>query len=100
MRLLIAPLHYSFGKDSGSEHTRAYEYLESLAQDKNALLAGKIRPMSADKAALYLLKGIANGSFVMLPGFMCKLTYFLNRHVPFLLGGIINRELRSYWKRM
>jgi 3-dehydrosphinganine reductase len=70
-----------------------------IKPEETRMLAGKIRPMSADRAALYLLKGIAHGKLVIVPGFMCKLTYFLNRHAPFLLGGIINRELRSYWKK-
>lgn len=35
MRLLIAPAHYSIDTSSGSEVTRAYEYIEAIAKDKS-----------------------------------------------------------------
>jgi glycosyltransferase involved in cell wall biosynthesis len=34
MKLLIAPLHYYINENSGSEHTRSFEYLKQIAKDK------------------------------------------------------------------
>lgn len=35
MKLLIAPAHYSIDRSSGSEVTRAYEYIEAIAKDES-----------------------------------------------------------------
>ncbi len=70
-----------------------------IKPEETRILAGRIKPISADEAALHLLRGVAKGKFVIIPGFMSKLTYHLNRYAPFLLRGILDRELRNYQKK-
>lgn len=70
-----------------------------IKPEETRILAGRIKPISADEAALHLLRGVAKGKFVIIPGFMSKLTYTLNRYAPFLLRGILDRELRNYQKK-
>lgn len=70
-----------------------------IKPEETRILAGRIKPISADEAALHLLRGVARGKFVIIPGFMSKLTYHLNRYAPFLLRGILDRELRNYQKK-
>jgi len=67
--------------------------------EETQLLAGKIRPMSARVVALQLLKGIQRGKFVIVPGFLSKLSYFLYHHFSFLLWGILDGELKKYYSR-
>jgi 3-dehydrosphinganine reductase len=70
-----------------------------IKPDETRVLAGKIKPMSADAVATHLLKGVARGKFIIIPGFMSKLTYMLNRYAPFLLRSVLDRELRNYQKK-
>jgi 3-dehydrosphinganine reductase len=71
-----------------------------IKPEETRMLAGKIKPLPADEVALHLLKGVARGKFVIIPGFMSKLTYTLNRYAPFLIRGILDRELRNYHKKL
>jgi 3-dehydrosphinganine reductase len=73
---------------------------DKIKPDETRVLAGKIKPMTADAVALHLLKGLARGKFIIIPGFMSKLTYGLNRYAPSLLRGILDRELRNYQKKI
>jgi 3-dehydrosphinganine reductase len=70
-----------------------------IKPDETRLLAGKIKPMSADAVAEALLKGVARGKFIIIPGFLSKLTYALNRYAPRLLRGMLDRELRNFQKK-
>jgi len=69
-----------------------------IKPEETRVLAGKIKPMSAESVALHLLKGLARGKFIIIPGFLSKLTYGLNRYAPALLRGFLDRELRNYQK--
>jgi 3-dehydrosphinganine reductase len=71
-----------------------------IKPEETRVLAGKIKPMPADVVAMHLLKGVARGKFIIIPGFMSKLTYALNRYAPFLLRGILDRELLNYQKKL
>jgi hypothetical protein len=51
------------------------------------------------KCQIIAQKAAPRGKFIIIPGFMSKRTYALNRCAPFLLRGILYRELRNYQKK-
>jgi short-subunit dehydrogenase len=55
--------------------------------------------MPASIVAAALLKGIGKGSPTIIPGAMNKITYFLNRHFPFVIWKIVSGDLKKYWKK-
>lgn len=70
-----------------------------LKPEETKRITGKIKPMAPEKVALILLKGMKKGKFVIVPGFLSKLTYFLYHCFPFLLWRILDGELRKYYAR-
>jgi len=62
------------------------------------ILAGTIKVLSAEKVARSLLRGAAKGRFTILPGFMNKFTYSMNRYLPSVVWMIVSGTLRKYWK--
>jgi 3-dehydrosphinganine reductase len=69
-----------------------------IKPDETRALAGAIKVMSAEKVAASLIAGISKGSFTILPGFMNKVTYTLNRHLPWLVWKIVSGDLKKFWK--
>jgi 3-dehydrosphinganine reductase len=63
------------------------------------VLAGTVKVLDASKVALSLLKGMARGSFFIIPGAMNKFTYFFNRHFHSLVWMITSSILRKFWKK-
>ncbi len=62
-------------------------------------LSGNIKVLSAERVAAALLAGAAKGSFAIVPGFMNKVTWFLSRHLPWLVWMIVSGDLRKFWKK-
>jgi 3-dehydrosphinganine reductase len=62
-------------------------------------LSGNIKVLSAESVAAALLAGAAKGSFAIVPGFMNKVTWFLSRHLPWLVWMIVSGDLRKFWKK-
>jgi hypothetical protein len=46
-----------------------------------------------------MLKGIAKGTYHVVPGFMGGFTYWAYRHMPWLVRLIIDSALKSYRKK-
>lgn len=67
-------------------------------------ISGTIKPMTAEKAAQEIIRGIERGRFLIIPGFESKLVYTLNRLFPGLMYAyskfIIKRHLRKSAKQI
>jgi 3-dehydrosphinganine reductase len=76
----------------------ATENLTKPAETR-AISAGA-RLMSSDEVAKELIAGIRKKTFFMIiPGFDGKLTYFLKRHMPFIIDMVINKAINKIQKR-
>jgi len=62
-------------------------------------LSGKIKVMPAERVAFSLLKGVAGGTFHIVPGAMNKFAYFMSRHFPAIVWFIVSRDLHKYWEK-
>jgi 3-dehydrosphinganine reductase len=62
-------------------------------------LSGNIKVLPAEKVAADLLAGVEKGAFVIVPGFMNKVTWFLTRHFPAIVWMIVSGDLRKFWKK-
>jgi 3-dehydrosphinganine reductase len=62
-------------------------------------LGATIKVMPAEKVALAMLKGISQEKFTIVPSFMNKFTYFMNRHFPSIVWMIVSGDLKKFWKR-
>ena len=51
----------------------------------------KIKPVTADFVAQYLLKNIPKQKFYLIPTFDGRLTHFISRHLPFVLESFVKR---------
>jgi len=63
------------------------------------MLSGNIKVLTAEKVASELLKGIEKKSFSIVPGTMNKVTWFLSKHLPWLVWMIVSGDLKKYWKK-
>ena len=52
--------------------------------------------MGPDDVAKALLKGMAKGQFLIIPGFDGRITHLAKRFLPGLVTGIMDRTLRNY----
>jgi len=70
--------------------------LENLTKppETKAISAGA-RIMSADEVARSLIKGLARGRFMIIPGWEGKLTCFLKRHIPAVVDLVIKSTIRK-----
>jgi short-subunit dehydrogenase len=71
----------------------AVENLTKLPETK-AISAGA-RIMSPDEVAWALIKGMARGRFMIIPGWEGKLAYFMKRHVPALVDLFMKSAIRK-----
>ncbi|MGI5076759.1 SDR family oxidoreductase [Treponema maltophilum] len=62
-------------------------------------ISGTIKPMSAEKAAKCIMKGLAKKRFLIIPGFMSKFIYHINRLFPNLMYAYSKRVIQKYLKR-
>ena len=62
-------------------------------------IAGEVKMMSAESVAQAMLKGIAKGTYHVVPGLMGGFTYWAYRHMPWLVRIIIDGALKSYRKK-
>lgn len=62
-------------------------------------LSGNIKVLRPEQVAMALLKGISRRTFLIVPGAMNKFTYFMNRHLPWIVWMIVSGDLRKYWKK-
>ena len=62
-------------------------------------ISGTIKPMSAEKAARCIMKGVAEKRFLIIPGFMSKLMYHINRLFPNLMYAYSKRIIQTYLKK-
>ncbi len=60
---------------------------------ETGLVAGATSVLSADAVARALLDGIAAGRYVIVPGFMARLAWFLYRHWPWLVRRVMDAPL-------
>lgn len=95
--LLPSPIRISVCFPPDTE-TPLLQKENQLKPEETKRISGKIKPMSPEKVALVLLNGIKKGKFIIIPGFLSKLTYFLYHHFPFLLWRILDGELKKYYK--
>lgn len=70
--------------------------MENLTKppETKAISAGA-RIMSADDVARAMIKGLARGGFMIIPGWEGKFTYFLKRHMPALVELFIQNAIRK-----
>ncbi|CAM2069721.1 SDR family oxidoreductase [Sulfidibacter corallicola] len=61
---------------------------------ETAAISGKGVPLTAEKVARDLLKGVRRGSFMIIPGWEGKFYWWANRFLPGLVRMIIDREVR------
>ena len=71
----------------------AVENLTKPSETK-AISAGA-RILSADEVARTLIKGMASGRFMIIPGWDGKLAYFMKRHIPAVVDLVIENTIRK-----
>jgi 3-dehydrosphinganine reductase len=62
-------------------------------------IAGTIKICDASRMAMSLLRGVARRKFLIVPGAMNKITYFVNRHFPSIVWLYCSSILRNFWKK-
>jgi 3-dehydrosphinganine reductase len=70
-----------------------------IKPQETRVLAGSIKVAPPEKIGQALLKGIERGKFTIVPGAMNRLTYFLSKHLPWVVWMIVSGQLRGYWKK-
>ena len=58
-------------------------------------ISASAKAMSSDAVAKELICGIEKNTFMIIPGFDGKLTYFLKRHVPFIIDIVMNSAIKK-----
>lgn len=66
---------------------------------ETAMLAGTVKPISAEFVATQTLAGIRSNRFLINPGFATGLIAFAATRLPRLTRWIIDRDLRRFWRR-
>jgi short-subunit dehydrogenase len=62
-------------------------------------ISGNAKVVSADFIAKHVVNAIGKNTFLILPGFDSKLTYFLKRYSPWLVEWIMNMSIRKAQKQ-
>ncbi|WP_428771019.1 SDR family oxidoreductase [Treponema sp. HNW] len=62
-------------------------------------ISGTIKPMTAEKAAQEIIRGIERGRFLIIPGFESKLVYTLNRLFPGLMYAYSKLIIKQHIKK-
>lgn len=58
-------------------------------------ISASAKTMSSDAVAQKFIDGIRKNTFMIIPGFSGKLTYFLKRHVPLIIDIIMNSAIKK-----
>jgi len=66
--------------------------------DETHAISGNVKLMSADNVAKALIKGIKTNKFMIIPGFMGKLTFILKNFYPSLIFAIMDSDVRKTYK--
>jgi 3-dehydrosphinganine reductase len=74
----------------------ATENITKPAETRAISASAKI--MSSDAVAKELIDGIRKKTFMIIPGFDGKLTYFIKRHMPFIIGMIMDSAIKKTQK--
>ncbi len=61
-------------------------------------ISGNVKIMQPGEVAAYLLKGIRRRKFMILPGFMNKITYIIKRMAPWLVFMIMDGDIKRVQK--
>ncbi len=61
---------------------------------------GNAKPMQPDEVARACLKGMRRGKFVIVPGAVPKIGYFLKRHWPGLLQSMFDGDIKKAKKKL
>lgn len=61
-------------------------------------ISGNVKIMQPGEVAAYLLKGIRRRKFMILPGFMNKVTYIIKRMAPWLVFMIMDGDIKRVQK--
>jgi 3-dehydrosphinganine reductase len=75
----------------------ATENLTKPAETKAISASAKI--MSSDAIAKELMKGLRKNTFMIIPGFDGKLTYFLKRYMPWIVDAVMDSTIKKTQKR-
>ncbi len=62
-------------------------------------ISASTKIMSSDAVAKELIDGIQKKTFMIIPGFEGKLSYFLKRHMPFIIDMVMNSAIKKSQKR-
>jgi short-subunit dehydrogenase len=74
----------------------ATENLTKPAETRVISVNAKV--MSSDAVAKELIAGISKNTFMIIPGFDGKLTYFLKRHMPFIIDMVMDSAIKKAQK--
>jgi len=74
----------------------ATENLTKPVETKAISASAKI--MTSDAVARELIAGIRKNTFMIIPGFDGKLTYFVKRHLPFIIDRVMGAAIRKAQK--
>jgi len=64
------------------------------------LMSATIKIMSPDAVADFFMKGLSKKRFIIIPGFMGRLSWFLKRHAPQLVFGILDGDVKKARRKM
>ena len=75
----------------------ATENLTKPAETRAISASAKV--MTSEEVAQELIAGIRKNTFMIIPGFDGKLTYFLKRHLPFIIDRVMGAAINKTQKR-
>ena len=75
----------------------ATENLTKPAETKAISASAKI--MTSEEVAKELIAGIKKNTFMIIPGFDGKLTYFMKRHFPFIIDMVMDASINKTQKK-
>ncbi|MBN1366070.1 MAG: SDR family oxidoreductase [Syntrophaceae bacterium] len=63
------------------------------------VISASAKLMSSDRVAQELVSGIRKNTFMIIPGFEGKITYFLKRYMPFVIDMFMNAAINKAQKK-
>ena len=75
--------------------TPGFETENLTKPEETKAISASAKLMKPDDVAKEALKGIKNGTFMIIPGFDGKLTYFMKRHLPFIVNTVMDGSIKK-----
>ena len=79
--------------------TPGFEIENQTKPEETKEISKTAKLLKPEDVAKEAIKGIEGNSFMIIPGFMGKLTYWIKRHLPFIVDMEMNSTIKKVQKR-